>query len=135
MYENEDTLENLLSCRMIKYLHTIIIDEDRSCSTHAFIVLDRCSNTGNSGYDDTLRVSICVMFIITGNLPFQAFQIHWNLHSDMRKLDVAESFGIWCVRTVISRVALVVQYWSENLKHAAHKKKPRAKRKACKDWN
>jgi hypothetical protein len=120
---------------MINYLHAVIVDENRSCSAHAFIVLDGCPYTRNGRYDDTVKVSVFVAgIIITGSLPFQALQIHGNLNGDMRQFNVTESFGVWCVRTVISRVPFVVQHWTKQLKHTAHEEESRAERKACKNW-
>jgi hypothetical protein len=52
----------------------------------------------------------------------------------VRKLNIPEPFGVWCIRTVIPRVPLVVQYRPKHLKHAAHKKESGTECKACKDW-
>lgn len=51
----------------------------------------------------------------------------------MRKLNIPEPFGVWCIRTVVPRVPLVVQYRPKYLKHAAHKKESGTECKACKD--
>jgi len=49
------------------------------------------------------------------------------------QLNIPEPFGVWCIRTVVPRVPLVVQYWPKQLKHAAHKKESGTESKACKD--
>jgi hypothetical protein len=115
---------------MINYLHAVIVDENRSCSAHAFIVLDGCPYTRNGRYDDTVKVSVFVAIIITGSLPFQALQIHGNLNGNMRQFNVTESFGV-C--TVISRVPFVVQHRTKQLKHTAHEEESGAERKTCKN--